>query len=111
MADVAAKLKLADSNLDTLQNQADKIEADICKSFMDEGADAEVQENLLKLREAYGFELNRRAANQSAPIKIEPSAGGALLNAASYRNLDVYFKDKVPEFDHPSHRQTMFHLV
>ena len=98
MADVAAKLKLADSNLDTLQNQADKIEADICKSFMDEGANASVQENLLKLREAYGFELNRRAATQSAPIKIEPSAGGALLNAASYRNLDVYFKDKVPEF-------------
>ena len=97
MAELAEALKLAGDALDTLQKRADQIGAEVCELVMDESSDKKVLENKLKLKEAYGYELNRRASLQSSTVKLEPSAGGAVLSATGYRNLDAFF-NKVPEF-------------
>ena len=98
MAELAERLELAKSAIDTLHKRADKIEEDVCVLSVADVPNETELGKLLKLKEAYGYELNRRAAENPTQIKTEPSAGGAVLTSASYRNLDVYFKDKVPDF-------------
>ena len=98
MAQIAEKLKLAENALETLQKRADKIEEDVCQLTMADEPNEKELAKMLKLKEAYAYELKRRAAENPTQIKTEPTAGGAVLSSACYRNLDVYFKDKVPDF-------------
>ena len=94
---MAKTLKLASKSLKTLEEQARKLETDLCDMMMAETKDESKFNSTMALSEAYGYELDRRSQSVSLSIKKEPSANN-FNNAADHRALQLNFHDTIPMF-------------